>query len=113
MAMTIVFLSLLILSLCFIGLGLFHAQSARRKKQAATGTVDDSKPLMARSRLRRGDRSNLHGSPRASQHARQRGFRAHHQQGETRIFSMELKDLFSPRASSQIIQIHFKSLNLL
>lgn len=47
MAMTIVFLSLLILSLCFIGLGLFHAQSARRKKQAATGTVDDSKPLMA------------------------------------------------------------------
>lgn len=47
MAMSIVFLSLLILSLCFIGIGFFHAHSARRKKQAATGSVDDSKPLMA------------------------------------------------------------------
>lgn len=47
MAMSIVFLSLLVLSLCFIGIGFFHAHSARRKKQAATGAVDDSKPLMA------------------------------------------------------------------
>ncbi len=47
MAMAIVFISLIILSLCFSGVGLFHAKKAREKKQAATGTVDETKPLMA------------------------------------------------------------------
>lgn len=47
LAMSIVFVALIILSLCFIGIGAFHARSARHRKQVATGEPDDGTPLMA------------------------------------------------------------------
>ena len=47
MAMAIVFGALAVLSLCFMGIGFFHAKKARQKKEVATGAVDETKPLMA------------------------------------------------------------------